>query len=181
MKALPIIALPYSNITALLHSSITAFLPKLLYAFFTSGILHSSSGLLPHTLHSPTLFLSIGLLVAQVPRNSLPVTIWRILMRMNEIPKKPKIMARIYKNSIVFISNFQAYHLSNKHLIQKQVYQFSSFSCTPYTAPSLLPAYTVQSQAYSTSRTQYLLTVPPSSIKTYLCFSTANIRPCNIN
>lgn len=41
---------------------------------YFSSPLHSSPGFLPHTVHSPISFFSIGLLDAQEPRNSPPLT-----------------------------------------------------------------------------------------------------------
>jgi len=75
-----------------------------LNAFFyagTSGIWQSSSGFLPQTLHSPSLFLIIGLLVAQVPLNSLPVTIYLMLISINEMPKTQNIINSVYKNWLI--------------------------------------------------------------------------------
>jgi hypothetical protein len=69
--------------------------------YFTSGILQSSPVCLPHTVHSPISFFSIGLLLAQVPLNSLPVTICLRLMRPKEMKNTPKISPKMYKNSIV--------------------------------------------------------------------------------
>ncbi|MFT4567269.1 MAG: hypothetical protein ACI9FN_002234 [Saprospiraceae bacterium] len=67
------------------------------YALATSGIWQSSSGDLPHTLHSPISFLSIGLLVAQVPLNSLPVTMYRMLISKNEMPNTVKTINRVVR------------------------------------------------------------------------------------
>ena len=38
--------------------------------------------------------------MAQVPLNSLPVRIWRMLMSMNEMPKVTKMIAKIERNSM---------------------------------------------------------------------------------
>lgn len=66
-------------------------------AGFTSGILQSSSGDFPQTVHSPILFLIIGLLDAQVPLNSLPVTIYLILIKMNDSPNVTPIINNMVK------------------------------------------------------------------------------------
>ena len=71
------------------------------YASF--GILHSSSGFLPQTVHSPRLFLIIGLFVAQVPLNSFPVKICRILINPKAIRKKLNMMLNEISNSFIVI------------------------------------------------------------------------------
>ena len=76
------------------------FLLSLFFIPYLMDSLHSSPGLLPQTVHSPMLFFNIGLLVAQVPLNSLPVNMWRILMSKNEMPKNPNTIDNTYKNSI---------------------------------------------------------------------------------
>lgn len=80
---------------------------KVGYPFLISGILQASSAVFPQTVHSPTSLFSIGLLLAQVPLNSLPVTMWRILIIMKPIPKAAKIRPNIFMNSIIqfFIKN----------------------------------------------------------------------------
>jgi len=65
------------------------------YVGLTSGILHSSSGFFPHTLHSPRLFLIIGLLLAQVPLNSFPVNICLMLIIPKEMRKMEKIIMNV--------------------------------------------------------------------------------------
>lgn len=59
-----------------------------------SGILQSSSGFLPQTSQLPILLVSIGLLLAQVPRNSLPVTRCRILISKKAAPNTAKMTAK---------------------------------------------------------------------------------------
>jgi len=71
----------------------------------TSSPLQSSPGILPQTVHSPSLDLSMGLLLAQVPRNSLPVRICRMFIMMNPTAKKPKITAKRERNFIPLILN----------------------------------------------------------------------------
>ena len=87
------------------------------------GILHSSSGFLPQTLHSPRLFLIIGLLVAQVPLNSLPVKICLILISPKAIRKKLNMMLNEISNSFIVILYSQCKHknsLNRLRWIQKQ-------------------------------------------------------------
>lgn len=74
--------------------------PNLGY-YVTSGILHASSGLAPHRLHSPRLFLIIGLFVAQVPLNSFPVNICRMLINAKDTKKREKMIINV--ESSVFI------------------------------------------------------------------------------
>lgn len=68
-----------------------------------SGSWQSSSGFLPHTLHSPRLFLIIGLLVAQLPLNSLPVTICRMLIRQKAPRKTEKMIAKVESIPVIVI------------------------------------------------------------------------------
>lgn len=64
-------------------------------SYLTSGILQSSPVCLPHTVHSPISFFSTGLLLAQVPLNSLPVMICLRLMRPKEMKNTPKISPKM--------------------------------------------------------------------------------------
>jgi len=68
--------------------------------FSIFGILQDSSAVFPQTEHSPIFSFNMGLLVAQVPLNSFPVRIWRILIRIKERPKAVNIIDKIYKNSM---------------------------------------------------------------------------------
>lgn len=79
------------------------------YALATSGIWHCSSGFLPQREHSPRFFFIIGLLVAQVPRNSLPVTMCLILIIMNDMPKTTKTIKSVDKNDPIIINVTQKY------------------------------------------------------------------------
>ena len=73
------------------------------YYAFASGILHSSSGFLPQTEQSPIWFLSIGLLVAHVPRNSLPVNIWRRFISANDKPNTTNMIANMGRNVAIIL------------------------------------------------------------------------------
>lgn len=87
-------------------------------AFAISGILQSSSGFLPHILQSPSSFFNIGLLLAQVPLNSLPVTMCLMLIMMKEIAKTPPMISNIVKNSAIgnFYDDFITYNSEFQYL-----------------------------------------------------------------
>ncbi len=71
--------------------------------YVVSGILQASSALAPHRLQSPTLFLIIGLLVAQVPRNSFPVNICLILIKANEMRNNENIIKKVESNVFIVL------------------------------------------------------------------------------
>lgn len=71
------------------------------------GSAQASPGLLPHTVQLPKLSFNIGLFVAQVPLNSSPLMICRILIIRKEIPKTTKMTNIIIRNSVITLSLFQ--------------------------------------------------------------------------
>lgn len=83
------------------------------YEAFTSGILHTSSAFLPQTSQSPIFDLSIGLLLAQVPLNSLPVTTCLKLISTNEIKNVPKMITKMNKKSFINC-DLNGLHLTTK-------------------------------------------------------------------
>ena len=61
----------------------------------TSGILHSSSGFLPQTWHSPIWFFSMGLFWAQEPLKGSPLKIYLIFMAIMAINKTAKARPKV--------------------------------------------------------------------------------------
>src|SRR5690606_29258339 len=73
------------------------------YPLDNAGSAHSSPGSRPHTEQLPKLSLSIGLLLAHVPRNSSPFIIYRMLLNRKEIPKTTNTINSIVRNSVITI------------------------------------------------------------------------------
>lgn len=59
---------------------------------------HGSPSFFPQTPHSPILLLSMGLLLAQPPRNSRPLNIRLTFINKKVIPSAPRQMMNTGKN-----------------------------------------------------------------------------------